>query len=73
MEQSDLIRYGLIPEFVGRFPVVSTLQVGWLLRWGCVSGPAAVDQTAAAAAATGAAVAAGAAAIPRFSTLPLAA
>ncbi|PRW60516.1 ATP-dependent Clp protease ATP-binding subunit isoform A [Chlorella sorokiniana] len=26
VEQSDLIRYGLIPEFVGRFPVVSTLQ-----------------------------------------------
>lgn len=28
VEQADLIRYGLIPEFVGRFPVVSTLQVG---------------------------------------------
>lgn len=26
VEQADLIRYGLIPEFVGRFPVVSTLQ-----------------------------------------------
>ena len=37
VEQSDLIRYGLIPEFVGRFPVVSTLQVGRLLRW---AGPA---------------------------------
>ncbi|PSC69399.1 ATP-dependent CLP protease ATP-binding subunit [Micractinium conductrix] len=26
VEQADLIRYGLIPEFVGRFPVISTLQ-----------------------------------------------
>ncbi|KAI3429567.1 hypothetical protein D9Q98_005654 [Chlorella vulgaris] len=26
VEQSDLIRYGLIPEFVGRFPVISTLE-----------------------------------------------
>ena len=27
MEQTDLIKYGLIPEFVGRFPVISSLQV----------------------------------------------
>lgn len=26
VEQADLIQYGLIPEFVGRFPVISTLQ-----------------------------------------------
>jgi ATP-dependent Clp protease ATP-binding subunit ClpX len=26
VEQTDLIQYGLIPEFVGRFPVVSALQ-----------------------------------------------
>ena len=26
VEQTDLINYGLIPEFVGRFPVISTLQ-----------------------------------------------
>ena len=24
--QDDLIRYGLIPEFVGRFPVIATLN-----------------------------------------------
>lgn len=31
VEQTDLINYGLIPEFVGRFPVISTLQVRhWL-------------------------------------------
>ena len=28
VEQTDLIQYGLIPEFVGRFPVISSLQVG---------------------------------------------
>ena len=28
VEQSDLISYGLIPEFVGRFPVVAPLEVG---------------------------------------------
>ena len=28
VEQGDLIRYGLIPEFVGRLPIVSALQVG---------------------------------------------
>ena len=27
VEQTDLIRYGLIPEFVGRFPVLCSLQV----------------------------------------------
>jgi len=27
VEQTDLIQYGLIPEFVGRFPVISSLQV----------------------------------------------
>lgn len=26
VDQSDLISYGLIPEFVGRFPVVAPLQ-----------------------------------------------
>lgn len=26
MESDDLIKYGLIPEFVGRLPVVTTLQ-----------------------------------------------
>ncbi|CAL5227719.1 g10731 [Coccomyxa viridis] len=26
VEQTDLIQYGLIPEFVGRFPVISSLQ-----------------------------------------------
>ena len=26
VEQTDLINYGLIPEFVGRFPVVCSLQ-----------------------------------------------
>ena len=25
--QADLINYGLIPEFVGRFPVICSLQV----------------------------------------------
>lgn len=30
IEQTDLISYGLIPEFVGRFPVICTLQVGGL-------------------------------------------
>lgn len=28
LEQTDLIKYGLIPEFVGRFPVLCSLQVG---------------------------------------------
>ena len=27
VEQTDLIQYGLIPEFVGRFPIISSLQV----------------------------------------------
>ena len=27
VEQTDLMTYGLIPEFVGRFPIVTTLQV----------------------------------------------
>ena len=27
VEQQDLINYGLIPEFVGRFPVLCTLKV----------------------------------------------
>ncbi len=27
VEQTDLINYGLIPEFVGRFPIISSLQV----------------------------------------------
>ena len=26
-EQADLISYGLIPEFVGRFPVIAPLKV----------------------------------------------
>ena len=26
VEQTDLIQYGLIPEFVGRFPIISSLQ-----------------------------------------------
>ena len=26
-EQMDLVNYGLIPEFVGRFPVICSLQV----------------------------------------------
>ena len=32
VEQTDLINYGLIPEFVGRFPVISTLQARLPLR-----------------------------------------
>jgi hypothetical protein len=27
VEQTDLIQYGLIPEFVGRFPIISSLLV----------------------------------------------
>ena len=27
VEQNDLVHYGLIPEFVGRFPVICSLQV----------------------------------------------
>ena len=27
VEQTDLVQYGLIPEFVGRFPVICSLQV----------------------------------------------
>jgi hypothetical protein len=27
VEHSDLIHYGLIPEFVGRLPIISVLQV----------------------------------------------
>ena len=27
VEQADLVQYGLIPEFVGRFPVICSLQV----------------------------------------------
>jgi ATP-dependent protease Clp ATPase subunit len=26
VEHSDLIHYGLIPEFVGRLPIISVLQ-----------------------------------------------
>ncbi len=26
LESDDLVKYGLIPEFVGRLPVVTTLQ-----------------------------------------------
>lgn len=42
VEQADLIHYGLIPEFVGRFPVVCSLQArgagcgvceGWVCCW----------------------------------------
>lgn len=29
VEHTDLINFGLIPEFVGRLPVIVTLQVGW--------------------------------------------
>ena len=29
VEQKDMISYGLIPEFVGRFPVICSLQVHW--------------------------------------------
>ena len=29
VEQKDMISYGLIPEFVGRFPVICSLQVRW--------------------------------------------
>lgn len=31
VEQADLIHYGLIPEFVGRFPVICSLQVRFFL------------------------------------------
>lgn len=41
VEQADLIRYGLIPEFVGRFPVISTLQV-WCSCLLSLSPPVAV-------------------------------
>ncbi len=27
VEQTDLINYGLIPEFVGRFPIITALSV----------------------------------------------
>ena len=27
VEQTDLVQFGLIPEFVGRFPVLCSLQV----------------------------------------------
>lgn len=29
VEQTDLVQFGLIPEFVGRFPVICSLQVGF--------------------------------------------
>lgn len=35
-EHVDLIQFGLIPEFVGRFPIMCSLQVHFplqLLRW----------------------------------------
>ena len=38
VEQTDLIQYGLIPEFVGRFPIISSLQVR------CASMPHTADQ-----------------------------
>ncbi len=38
VEQTDLIQYGLIPEFVGRFPIISSLQVH------CASMPHTADQ-----------------------------
>ena len=34
VEHADLINYGLIPEFVGRLPVIVSLQVG--PDWGAV-------------------------------------
>jgi ATP-dependent Clp protease ATP-binding subunit ClpX len=35
VEHADLINYGLIPEFVGRLPVIVSLQVRlcWAPRW----------------------------------------
>ena len=33
VEQTDLMSYGLIPEFVGRFPIITALNVG-LLNFG---------------------------------------
>jgi ATP-dependent Clp protease ATP-binding subunit ClpX len=27
VEQADLVEYGLIPEFVGRFPIICNLEV----------------------------------------------
>ena len=32
VEQTDLINYGLIPEFVGRFPIITALSVSTWLR-----------------------------------------
>lgn len=34
VEQTDLVNYGLIPEFVGRFPVICSLQVSCLSSTG---------------------------------------
>jgi hypothetical protein len=33
VEHADLIHYGLIPEFVGRLPVIVSLQVRTRYRW----------------------------------------
>lgn len=30
VEQTDLMSYGLIPEFVGRFPIITALHVSQL-------------------------------------------
>lgn len=32
VEQTDLMTYGLIPEFVGRFPIITALHVSPLLK-----------------------------------------
>ena len=39
VEQADLVQYGLIPEFVGRFPVICSLQV-------CLRSSSAFEQCA---------------------------
>ncbi len=31
VEQTDLMSYGLIPEFVGRFPIITALHVSQFL------------------------------------------
>jgi len=33
VEPDDLVKFGLIPEFVGRLPVIATLRSWMRLRW----------------------------------------
>jgi ATP-dependent Clp protease ATP-binding subunit ClpX len=33
LEPEDLLKFGLIPEFVGRLPVIATLKTSTRTRW----------------------------------------